>query len=506
MNFRNKTQRPKYSDVTLQKLYHKPESYWITRGHKATLLLFQQMATRVPAYKDFLRQHRIDYKKVKNIADLAVVPSVDKDNYLRQYPLSDLCWDGQLKQEQWVFSTTSGSTGEPFYFPRTSDQDLQYALTAEAYLQNNFDIQSKSTLYINGFAMGAWIGGLFTYQALKHVAERGDYKLSIISPGIFKKEIIKAVRRLGPQFDQIIIGGYPPMIKDMIDESLLEGINWKEYNVGFVFSAEGFSEEFRDYIADRTGIQNPYLGTLNHYGTVDLGTMAHETPEAILIRRLANHEPKLKSALFPEPHRLPTFAQYLPELFYFEEINHTLYASAHSGIPLVRYNLKDYGGVISHQEIDSMLQNYQGEITKVEREYNLQRKKWNLPFVYVYERQDFVVKLYGANIYPESIRKVLQKSSFQQHVTGKCTLLGKYDADNNQYLEVNIELKSGSKSSRQLKEDLSTAIIKQLLKENSEYTILHKEIPGRLVPAISLWSYEHPEHFSPNGKQKWVKS
>ena len=149
MNLRNKMKRPRYSDVTLQKLYQKPESYWIDRGHKATLALFQQMATRVPAYKDFLNQHRVDYKKIKDVADLTAVPAIDKDNYLRQYPLPDLCWDGQLKQQQWVFSTTSGSTGEPFYFPRTSDQDLQYALTAEAYLLNNFNIQSKSTLYIN---------------------------------------------------------------------------------------------------------------------------------------------------------------------------------------------------------------------------------------------------------------------------------------------------------------------------------------------------------------------
>ena len=126
--------------------------------------------------------------------------------------------------------------------------------------------------------------------------------------------------------------------------------------------------------------------------------------------------------------------------------------------------------------------------------------------MYVYERQDFVVKLYGANIYPESIRKVLQMSGFQQYLTGKCTLLGRYDADSNQYLEVNVELKPSAKPLQQLQKDLSGAIIKQLLKENSEYTVLHKEIPGRLVPTVSLWPYEHPEHFSPNGKQKWVKS
>jgi hypothetical protein len=56
--------------------------------------------------------------------------------------------------------------------------------------------------------MGAWIGGVFTYEVIKSIARKKKYKLSIISPGILKHEIIKAVVNLGEHFDQIIIGGY----------------------------------------------------------------------------------------------------------------------------------------------------------------------------------------------------------------------------------------------------------------------------------------------------------
>jgi hypothetical protein len=42
--------------------------------------------------------------------------------------------------------------------------------------------------------MGAWIGGLFTYEAIRRVGENGNYDMSIITPGINKAEVIKAVQ------------------------------------------------------------------------------------------------------------------------------------------------------------------------------------------------------------------------------------------------------------------------------------------------------------------------
>ena len=259
--------------------------------------------------------------------------------------------NGEFASKHWVISSTSGSTGEPFYFPRTDEQDLQYALTAEMYLITNFQINKKTTLYINGFAMGVWIGGLFTYQAIKHVVSEGKYKLSIINPGINKNEIIKAIRKMGPHFDQIIIGGYPPFIKDLVDYGNDSDLEWKKMSVKFIFSAEGFSEDFRDYIISNVGLKNPYLDTLNHYGTVDIGTKSYETPICILIRRLALKNKDLYKSLFGDTSKLPTLTQYIPEHFYFEEVNGGIVCTAKSGIPLIRYNLKDNGGVYGFDKV-----------------------------------------------------------------------------------------------------------------------------------------------------------
>ncbi|MBI2034785.1 MAG: hypothetical protein HYT11_03590 [Candidatus Levybacteria bacterium] len=170
----------------LDDLKRKPEEYWIKSGEKRVLNLFHLMAKRVPAYKDFLKKNRVYKDKIKTITDFRLVPTIDKNNYLRSYPREALCWDGIFEKKRWTISTTSGSTGEPFYFPREDLQDWQYAVTAELYLLSNFSIDKKSTLYIVGFPMGGWIGGLFTYQALKLLSKRGNYNISVITPGILR--------------------------------------------------------------------------------------------------------------------------------------------------------------------------------------------------------------------------------------------------------------------------------------------------------------------------------
>src|SRR5262245_42180250 len=128
------------ADKLIRSLSSVPEKKFIDTGQKTALRLFRNMAVRVPAYKDFLKKNHINYKLIKSYADFQKIPPISKDNYLRTYPRQATCWDGDFKNNNWVISTTSGSTGEPFYFPRQRLQDLQYALTAEMYLKTNFDL------------------------------------------------------------------------------------------------------------------------------------------------------------------------------------------------------------------------------------------------------------------------------------------------------------------------------------------------------------------------------
>jgi len=485
------------------RLQREPEEKWQHRGQVRALHLFHAMAARVPAYKEFLKAHKFSPDDVRTIEDFARIPTVNKDNYLRKYPKQMLCWDGEFTRGQWVISSTSGSTGEPYYFPREQSQDWQYAISAELYLRNNFHVQKQSTLYIVAFPMGAWIGGLFTYGALKIAAENGDYDLSIITPGIHKQEVINAVKQLGKDFDQIIIGAYAPFLKDILDDGARQGVKWKQYNLGFVFSAEAFTEKFRDYVSGVAKPADPLRFSLNHYGTVDLGTMAHETPETIMIRRHLVETDQLQQ-LFPETTRQPTFAQYNPELFYFEQQDDSLLCTAYSGIPLVRYDLKDYGGIIGRQDAHERLKASGYNVKKEATKAGIADSLWNLPYVYVYERNDFSVSYYAFAIYPDFIRRPLQDDRLADKVTGKFAMHVDYSDKGRQRLNVNIELKAGVTVTARLQTALRTHLHKSLFKESSEYRETFAMVGEVVKPLIFLHRYEDPEYFRPGTKQKWV--
>lgn len=483
----------------------KPESYWVKRGEKAALKLFHKAAKSVPAYKDFLKKNNIDPTKIKTIEDFKKVPSVDKDNYLRQYPLRALCWNGKLNDDQRTIYTTSGSTGEPFYFPHTRLQDWHYATVAELYMRTNFQIHKKRTLYINAFPMGAWIGGVFTYEAVRMVAERGNYKLAVISPGIHKDEVIKAVRRLGPQFDQIIIGAYGPFLKDIVDDGIDQGVRWRDYNLKFVFSAEVVTEKFRDYIARRTGLKNCVIDTLNHYGTVDLGTMSYETPLSIFLRRKVIQRKRLQEEVFGENTKVPTVTQYIPELFYFEEIDGVLHCTAEGGIPLVRYNLKDVGNVISSEDMVQRFKKHGYNLLKCAKEAGLGKTLWNLPFVQVFERTDFSVSFFAFQVYPETIRRALQHRELASKVTGKFMLDVEYDEEQNQHLVIHLETRNKTAHTKAFVSKVSKYVRDRLVKESSEYRETYKEKGSRIDPVIKLYSYQDSRYFIPGKKQVWVK-
>lgn len=486
---------------------HKPATYWMKAGKRRAFRLFHKMAERVPAYKKFLKKENINPRSIKTYADFQKnVPLLDKENYLKKYSLEELCWDGKFQEKHWDISSTSGSTGIPFYFPRSDDQNEQYALTAELYLRNNFKIHKKTTLYINCFALGIWIGGIFTYEAIKRVAEGHRYPLTLINPGLNKIEIIKTVKNLGSLFDQVILGGYPPFIKDVIDDGIAYGLKWRKYNLGIIFSAEGFSETFRSYVHKKAGIENIYTGSLNHYGTVDQGTLAHETPLTTLLRRLTIAKPKITSTVFRNDiTRLPTLCQYDPTMFFFEEIKKGVVCSSYSGLPLVRYDLKDFGGIHLYEDITNGLQDYNINLYKEARKAGIDKTIWRLPFVYVYERKDFSVVVSGANVYPETIKKSLQKKNVNKYFTGKFTMITKSHKSQDQYLEINIELKNNIKNVPQkMQKYVENLIITDLLRENSEYRVIYEQKCKDCIPNLIFWPYEDKTYFSGKGKQRWA--
>lgn len=470
------------------------------RGEKMALELFHQMATRVPAYKKFLAKHRVDPATVLTYEDfIKKVPLIDKKNYLSEYPLSELCMDGDLFKNAMI-SVSSGSTGVPFFWPRGLEQDkIDTKMIAGIY--DSFEMNTKSTLLVLSFSMGTWIAGTLLMISSVNYANEGN-PVSVLTPGVEKANAIDVVMRLADNYDQIVLGGYPPFVKDIIEDGTQAGIDWTKYHTRIVMGGEGFSEEWRDYVLEQLNSTDPTHDAANIYGAADVGIVGFETPLSIAVRRAYNQN-RIAAEIAFGTEVLPSLYQYDPTKRHFEKVNDELVISSNSGIPLVRYNLKDTGGLVDH---DVMIAGLGTEIETEARRHGVDIKSNNLPFVYLNGRKDFAVTLYGLNIYPENIKAGLIDKRIRRLVTGRFTMAVKVDeATMDQSLELNIELARNAVATVQDQEQVQQVVTEILGKVNSEYHKLNDAVGDRSLPIVRLVEYGDQTYFAKGVKHRWSK-
>lgn len=465
---------------------------------------FKDAYKNVPAYRHFLERLGIDAASIRTEKSVERIPPITKTNYLRIHPWDKLCRTGALENEPLVLTATSGSTGQPFYIPRTNDVHDAAMVFHRLFIERSGLDKSKPTLVVVAFGMGVWIGGVLTYEAFSRISESG-WPLSIITPGVNKKEIFEALTHIGPSYEQIILCGYPPFVKDLIDDASEHGIDWKHWNMRVVCAAEAFSEHFREYLMQKTGMKDPYRSVMNIYGSAELGTMATETPLSILLRRLALKHEALYRKLFSEAHRLPTLAQFVPDFTSLEAgKGGEVYATGGTALPLIRYDIGDQGGVFTYADVERMCKEVGINIAAEIKRAGIADTIMELPFVYLYERADLSTKLYGAIIFPEHVKSGLQNPVLEKFITGRFTMTTENDAKHNEYLEINIELQHGVKDGEPIRTALVESVVKSLSASSGEYQNNYLNMHERVVPRIVFWPHEHPKYFHPGIKQKWV--
>ncbi len=290
------------------------------------------------------------------------------------------------------------------------------------------------------------------------------------------------MQELGHAFEQVVLLGYPPFLKDVIDSGIARGVDWKQYQIKLVMAGEVFSEEWRSLVGERVGSTNPCSDSASLYGTADAGVLGNETPLSICIRRfLANH-PDAARALFGES-RLPTLVQYDPLSRFFEVQDGTLLFSGDNGVPLVRYHIADTGGLITYDAMLKFLAEWQFDPVET-LQHEGGRGIHPLPFVYVFGRSNFTVSYFGANIYPENVTVGLEQSVIKEWVTGKFVLQVKEDVDKNRFLSVVVELAPGVDASVEKHQAIATSIQFQLLRLNSEFA---NYVPAKYqMPQVAL--------------------
>jgi phenylacetate-CoA ligase len=475
------------------------------QGLHASVELFQTIAATVPAYQAFLADHNISVTSIQTPEDFQTLPLVTKDNYLRRYPLAQLCRNGQLETCDMI-AVSSGSTGKPTFWPRFITDELQIATRFEQIFHDSFQADSVRTLAVVCFTLGTWVGGMYTANCCRHLASKG-YSITVITPGNNPTEIFRVVQELGSAFEQVVLLGYPPFLKDVIDKGITEGIDWQQYQIKLVFAGEVFSEEWRNLVGERVGSQRSYYDSASLYGTADAGVLGNETPLSICIRQFLSQNPAAARNLFGES-RLPTLVQYDPRSRFFEVTKEsdseveTLLFSGDNGIPLIRYHIADHGGIIQFEEMLEYLKQWQfNPIAELQKQG--ERGVRSLPFVYVFGRSHFTISYYGANIFPENVTVGLEQPEIQNWVTGKFVMEIAETIDQNPYLLITVELAPNILPDEQKKQAIATSILTQLRRLNSEF---YNYVPiERQTPEIVLKSTGDPEYFPVGVKHRYTR-
>ncbi|WP_293252561.1 MULTISPECIES: phenylacetate--CoA ligase family protein [unclassified Microcoleus] len=521
------------------------------------IALFHNVAATVPAYQKFLAALNINPESIQTLEDFQKLPLITKENYLRFYPLPQLCRQGKLETCDFI-AVSSGSTGNPTFWPRFISDELQIADRFEQIFHDSFFAETRRTLAVICFALGTWVGGMYTANCCRYLASKG-YPVTVVTPGNNKTEIFRAVRELGEHFEQVVLLGYPPFIKDVIDSGIAAGVEWQKYRIKMVFAGEVFSEEWRSLVSDRINYHNTkeegrrkkeegrggdgemgrwgefiitnselpitnyqlpitnsqlstenlYYNSASLYGTADAGVLGNETPLSICIRRWFANNPEAARNLFGES-RLPTLVQYDPKSRFFEvNDDGTLLFSGDNGIPLIRYHISDNGGLISYEAMLDFLAewgfNPVAHLQEVAagESAGLPRGIRNLPFVYVFGRSHFTVSYFGANIYPENVTVGLEVPTVSEWVTGKFVLQVKEDADRNRFLSVVVELAAGVEGDEEMKVAIASSILAQLRRLNSEFA--NYVPPEYQLPVVTLTAMGDAEYFPMGVKHRYTR-
>jgi phenylacetate-CoA ligase len=463
------------------------------------LALFHQTAASVPAYRAFLDEHGISPGSIRTSDDFARLPLVTKDGYLRRHPLPALCRAGDVFTSDTI-AVSSGSTGVPTFWPRSVTDELAIARRFEQVFVDSFEADKKRTLAVVAFPLGTWVGGMFTAACCRYLATKG-YDVFTVTPGNVKPEILRVVRELAPMFEQTVLLGYPPFLKDVVDAGLAEGVPWHSHAVKLILAGEVFTEEWRTLLAERAGMTRPLLDSASLYGTADAGVLGNETPVSIAIRRFLAGRPEDARAVFGEG-RLPTLVQYDPCSRYFEEHGGTLVFTGDNGVPLVRYHISDRGGVVPFDELVARMRALGCDPIEAAKSQGA-RVVRRLPFVYVFGRSHFAVSYFGANVFPEMVSVGLEQPELVAHVTGKFVMQIVADADHDDHLAIAVELAPGDPGGPALEDRIARSILTHLRRLDPEFAAYVPE--ARQRPRVTLHAQGDPEYFPIGVKHRYSR-
>lgn len=272
---------------------------------------------------------------------------MDKHNYINTYTISDRLYGGKKLSDFYMICTSSGTSGEPTFWPRDIEIDTSLEALKEALYEEHFQIQSKKTLCVITFGLGVWTAGMLTAKLSWAVTKKN--KFTVVTPGIQKETTLELIKNLSPSYDQVLIVGYPPFITDLVEYAKQKKYSLKKANTKLLYTSEHVSENWRTYMTKNVSATNNRHDVVGFYACSDTGILGQRLIHNDLLK-LAAVNPKICQAVF-HSELTPSFVEYNPLAKYLECVDGEIYITANQPMPLVRYNIHDRGGLITGKQL-----------------------------------------------------------------------------------------------------------------------------------------------------------
>jgi len=409
-------------------------------GEKSLIPSFRR-AIKMPAYAGLLKAKEVDYKHIKNIESFKKnVPVFTKEDFFADFDVSNLCIGGNLDSMR-IAMSSSGMSGLFSYGINTAENQEAIAHAIDIALDYAFEVSKKKTLLINCLPVGMRI---FTRIPIAEASVRSDMALAII-------------KKFSSHFQQTILIGDPHFLKKLIEEGLSDGIDFKNIQINLILSQDWFSESFRSYLSCLVGIdindaQTGLIGST--MGIIELGlNLFHETVETVRLRHKAQRDPALMKKLFGKELKIcPIIFQYYPNSIFLETTNsHEVVFSMlnkNHTIPLIRYNSKDIGFILSYNNLKRIL---------IEEQLSEELiPDLKLPLIALSGRQGRCLTIGEKTVTPEEIKQGLYDNFKAANSTTGYFRLSK---ESNNAGKIEVQLKKGVKKSPSIKQNLSTALL-----------------------------------------------
>lgn len=443
---------------------------------KWPIALFKKACELAPAYQRLIQSHGINPTHIETMADFQKLPIIDKQ-YLIENRKRDLFIDGHLPASA---SCSSGSSGHPTYWFRSDDDDRAAAQGYKHVLADILKIRKdESVLALVCFAMGSWVAGTLTVDCLKLIAAEG-YDLTIFPAGIDKEDGLNALLHLGPEFDHVVIYGYPPLLLDFVKEARQRNIPMGK-KVKLIPAGDKNSEQWRETVAGLAGC--PLEQVVSFYGSADALYMACETPLTYGIKKAALANPELYATLFGDTHaaNMPGMYQYEEDRIFLEEVHEELVLTIDRTLPLIRYNLHDKVKIIGHEDMHNILQMLSINGTQMDDLFD----RWPQPFVIVSSRTDVAVNYYGINIYYDHIRNIAEAPALASILSGNYfAYIENLYSESKQNLYLEFELQTGVQADPELDRQIQAVAIRVLQETSTEFRKLFGDLQEKAAPLV----------------------